>query len=160
MNNNKNKKSFTLVELLVVVAIIGLIATIVLVALNGPRQRARDAKRTTDLKALANALEMYYNDYGVYPYGTLGGSIDSRDGFCLEKSTGFASLMASYISPIPNDPKYENVDYPEYCYWYRTRNNGQEYKIFARMETSNYEPASKDAGSETNSYEVFFRLGL
>ncbi|MFH0923403.1 MAG: prepilin-type N-terminal cleavage/methylation domain-containing protein [Candidatus Falkowbacteria bacterium] len=62
-----NKKGFTLVELLVVIAIIGLLSTLAVVALNNARQKARDARRVSDVKQIQTALELYYNDEGGYP---------------------------------------------------------------------------------------------
>ena len=62
-----SQKGFTLIELLVVVAIIGLLSTLSILALNTARARARDARRVADVKQIQTALEMYYNDAGVYP---------------------------------------------------------------------------------------------
>ena len=73
------KKAFTLVELLVVVAIIGLLATLSVLALNNARAKARDAKRVADVRQMQTALELYFNDNQAYttvvtPGGTIASS--------------------------------------------------------------------------------------
>lgn len=82
---NKNEKGFTLIELLVVIAIIGLLASVVLLALNSARAKSRDAKRLADIRQIASALELAYNDYSTYP-ATL------------------AALVPKYIGLIPAAP--------------------------------------------------------
>ena len=62
MYNKNYKKGFTLIELLVVIAIIGMLSSVVLASLNSARAKGRDAKRLADLRAIATALELYYND--------------------------------------------------------------------------------------------------
>lgn len=52
------KKGFTLIELLVVIAVIGLLSSIVLVQLGPVRQKARDARRISDVSEMAKALEI------------------------------------------------------------------------------------------------------
>jgi len=54
----QNKKGFTLIELLVVIAIIGLLSTLAVVSLNSAREKARDARRLSDVKQLSTILEM------------------------------------------------------------------------------------------------------
>ncbi|MFA7662345.1 MAG: type II secretion system protein [Patescibacteria group bacterium] len=54
----KFNKGFTLVELLVVIAIIGILATLATVSLNGAREKARDARRISDVKQMATVLEI------------------------------------------------------------------------------------------------------
>ncbi|MEK7470495.1 MAG: prepilin-type N-terminal cleavage/methylation domain-containing protein [Patescibacteria group bacterium] len=61
------RKGFTLIELLVVVALIGVLTTLVMANLNAGRERSRDAQRKSDLRSMATALRLYYNDKGVYP---------------------------------------------------------------------------------------------
>lgn len=69
------KTAFTLIELLVSVAIISILVAIGIITYNGARAQARDSKRVTDLKAIATALETYYNQYGKYPDNADSGDI-------------------------------------------------------------------------------------
>ncbi len=67
MQHNKNRSGFTLIEMLVVVAIIGLLSSVVVVGLGSARQNARDARRISDLRQIQNALEVYYSSNNAYP---------------------------------------------------------------------------------------------
>lgn len=61
------EKGFTLIELLVSISIIAIIATVGLYSYNSSQTLARDAKRKQDLRSVANALELYYQQYKHYP---------------------------------------------------------------------------------------------
>ena len=85
------KKAFTLIELLIVIAIIAILAAILFVSIGTkPLVKSRDAKRAADLENLRTALALYYNDKGFYP-----GTADLG----AELKTG------SYIPELPKDPK-------------------------------------------------------
>jgi prepilin-type N-terminal cleavage/methylation domain-containing protein len=64
------KKGFTLIEILIVVAIIAILASVVLVGLGPTQQAGRDARRISDLSEAQNGLELYYNKCGFYPGAT------------------------------------------------------------------------------------------
>lgn len=55
---DKNKKGFTLIEMLVVIVVIGILATIVLVSVSSGRKKAQATKAKTDMVELSKAFEM------------------------------------------------------------------------------------------------------
>ncbi len=63
----KNRKGFTLVELLVVVAIIGILAAIAIPQFAAYRTRAYNGSTQSDLRNFKTAMEAYYADYQRYP---------------------------------------------------------------------------------------------
>lgn len=63
----KRQKGFTIVELLIVIVVIGILATLVIVTFSGIQQRARDTQRQTDINAVQGHLEAFYATYGYYP---------------------------------------------------------------------------------------------
>lgn len=61
------RPGFTLIELLVVIAIVGVLSTLAVYSTNIARQKARDAKRITDISQTQTALELYFADEQGYP---------------------------------------------------------------------------------------------
>lgn len=122
---NKKSKGFTLIELLVVIAIIGILATIVLVSLNTARQKARDTKRLGDVRQVALALEMYYDDNAVYPGG-------SESSGCNDWATMKTGIEAGgYMTVVPSDP----VNSGTLVYAYES--DETDYVIRTQLENTN-----------------------
>lgn len=63
----QTKRGFTLIELLVVIAIIGILSAVVLASLQTARQKARDARRISDINQVQLALELYFDASQSYP---------------------------------------------------------------------------------------------
>ncbi len=63
------KKGFTLIELIVVIAIISLLASVVLSSLGTARQKATDTSKIQAVEQMRNALQLYLTDKGSYPGG-------------------------------------------------------------------------------------------
>ena len=64
---DKYKRGFTLIEILVVIAIIGILASVVLASLNSARNKGSDAAVKSDLNGLRGQAAIYYDDHS-YSY--------------------------------------------------------------------------------------------
>ena len=63
----KYRKSFTLIELVIAIVIIGIITTVALVGFKTAQKRSTYEQILSDMSSIANAMEIYRNQYGVYP---------------------------------------------------------------------------------------------
>ena len=103
------KKGFTLIELLIVIAIIGLIASLSVAAVNNAKQKSRDARRLSDIKQIQSGLDMYLRDKGFYPNDPIGtpkpmlGRVGAET---LSNGNGWSDAIsgAMYIGIVPADP--------------------------------------------------------
>lgn len=138
-NKNFQKSGFTLVEVLVVVGIIGLLASVVLVGLGTFRTRSRDARRIADLREVQNALELYYTGNNSYPKVTGWEN--------LEKALTGATIG---ISNIANDPLGGNNTY-YYCYS-TVDASPQGYILGAKFEDSS-NPALSDSVKSASGFD-------
>lgn len=120
-----NKKGFTLIELLIVVAIIGLLATLAILSLTTAQSKARDTKRIADVKSLQNGIEMFYNDSASYPEPA------------APTWASFQTTMATYITALPADPT-STVSYTVVI----DSTNG--YCIMADLENNNTTALAQD----------------
>lgn len=67
MKYNKQKKAFTLMELMVVIIILGLLASFVLPSITGKSEEAKEKVTCIQMKNVASALKMYKIDTSSYP---------------------------------------------------------------------------------------------
>ena len=109
MNKKVNKQSgFTLLEVMVVVVILGILASFVVPNLLGNKEKADQQKAITDIVALENALDMYKLDNNVYPTTdqgldalvTMPGSPEPRN-----------YRAGGYIKRLPKDPWGNDYQY-------------------------------------------------
>jgi type II secretion system protein G len=134
----RNISGFTLIEMLVVVAIIGILATILAANFNEARQNSRDKVRMSELKELQLALEMYKAQNGRYPAPGCGAPVSLwvgpgplpawGQGYCDDYISG---LVPDYISELPRDPNQENDNGEGFIY--RTDASGGMYKVLVHQ---------------------------
>ncbi len=131
-NYRQDRRGFTLLEILLVVAAIGILAGIVILAINPGKQLGdtRNAQRDSDVNTILNAVYQYSIDNdGSMPGGidavtgssqVLGTSGSGCDATCTADTTVAAcvdlsgDLVATYIVGIPTDPSSgdaTNTDY-------------------------------------------------
>jgi len=122
----KHIKGFTLVEVLVVIAIISILMTILLPNLNTARLKGKDAKRKANLKQIQSALEMFKADSVDKKYPVNSGTVVKTTGGVL------SLLTTNYLKQFPADP----AD-PLYHFYYDTpvgANAGNAYTLCGYLE--------------------------
>ncbi|USD65185.1 type II secretion system major pseudopilin GspG [Vibrio sp. SCSIO 43136] len=103
MKFKRSKQSgFTLLEVMVVVVILGILASFVVPNLLGNKEKADQQKAITDIVALENALDMYKLDNSVYPTTDQGLEALVSKPSASPEPRNYRS--DGYIKRLPNDP--------------------------------------------------------
>ncbi len=100
----KDSRGFTLIELLVVIAIIGILASVVLSSLDSARAAARDATRVADMRAIAQALELFRKAHHRYPGVPDGIPVSGQ---MIGVGNEIDTALAPYLPSIPIDPRHD-----------------------------------------------------
>ena len=104
----KVQQGFTIIELLIVIAIICILAGLVLNNFQGAQAKARDVQRKTRINSVHSKLEEYYNNNGGYPDGTLSTTVLAGIDAAALTDTNSASVIQSYQIAVtaPTTPTY------------------------------------------------------
>lgn len=123
----KLMRGFTLIEILLVIGIIAVLATVVVVALD-PATRfkdARDSRRLSDIQSILSAVQQYIVDNkGALPSGldtterqigtggacSISGNCSVTTDACLDMSTD----LARYLKSLPTDPQGGSAEATHY----------------------------------------------
>ncbi len=150
------KKGFTLMELLVVMAILGILITVGLTSYKSVQAKSRDSRRKSDMRQIASALELYYNDYDRYPTdtnnvingcGTAGVSVCAWGSVFQTLKADGVSVKTMYMPKLSGDPV------GTYNYYYDVYGSqGKGYQLFARLENTQDIDLKRDGSNNVYYY--------
>jgi type II secretory pathway pseudopilin PulG len=133
----KKVKSFTLIELIVVISIIMILSAFMIYSLGPARTRSRDNRRISDANLIGSALDQYYTDnLRVYPKPQCNQSNQtfsdtSGNTYCYGDASVLGQFLSSYLSPMPSDPSSFAGNYV-----YLYRNDGKKAAVvIGKFET-------------------------
>ena len=106
------KKAFTLIELLVVIAIIAILAALLMPALEGAREAAKDTACLANMRQVSLAIAMYMNDNSEYLPACMNGGYGCPPTYVPNSYYGEEGPL-----PYPKDPWLNSVACPVIC-WY------------------------------------------
>ena len=168
--NKSHKSGFTLIEILIVIAIVGLLAAIILSSINSAKVKTRNSQRNSDTKQLLNAFSL---GLANSPIPSTGGSWACVSSSCYGGWSPFVanSTVDSYISPYitePTDPANSSRGYGGYLYNSSYGATGYDGTVFPTgayiiwlLET-NPTPTSCGAGSifaiQSNYVQCFLKV--
>lgn len=92
MHDRNRESGFTLLELIIVIAIVGILATIAMPAMKNVPRKSKEAVLKTNLHTLRDVIDQHYGDKGKYPPS-------------LE-----ALVEAGYLRAVPIDPITKRSD--------------------------------------------------
>ena len=145
----KNPRSgFTLVELLVVITIIGILASIGVASYTKVLATARNGRRQADLSSLRDALELYYSENNRYiAIGTTWRAVNE---------TYLDDLTPGYIKVLPSDPGGAGREYR--C---RSASSAQAYCLEAYLEgVSSTQNTCRKADGSTIPLQSGYNYGV
>ncbi|OGK66308.1 hypothetical protein A2313_03640 [Candidatus Roizmanbacteria bacterium RIFOXYB2_FULL_41_10] len=135
------KSGFTLMEILVVIAMIGILATIIMGTYLTSLKRGRDNRRKQDLEQVGRALELYYAQNNTYP--TMEEVIWGSPLYNPADNTRF------YMKQLPVDPSDPDGDTYNYYYNSSELDSYQSYQLYSCLENerdSSYQEYVADCG--------------
>ncbi len=117
ISRKQNNPGFTLIEILLVLAAIGLVISLSAIAYNQARSKSRDNKRVSDIAVIQLALETYHRQEGRYPDTLTAG----------QPLTGPSGI--TYLASVPTAPNVLDGNCATTTYQYQITDSQQDYGL-------------------------------
>jgi prepilin-type N-terminal cleavage/methylation domain-containing protein len=135
MRRSHAQSGFSLIELLVIIAVIGILASIAIYSLSGAQRKARDSERKHNLTLFRTGLSGYYDGNNfVYPTTAGGAPVGSlSDAGIFSSNPNDNPIVPEQLSSLPDTPSSD----AQFQYWYDANQDGSEYLLYAQLEGKN-----------------------
>ncbi len=145
--NISTRKGFTIIELLVVVAIIVILTGIVITNLSQSQLKSRDGKRVSDLSQLQLALDLYFDRCNQYPQLGSNFLMDTTANNGCPSGIEFSL----FLGKIPTPPKAG-----DYIYAVNNITTPTDYILRAQLEGNNHATRDDIDGQINSSGTTYY----
>ena len=157
-SSTSTRAGFSIIEIMIVVAVIAMLSGILVPVLDRELTQAADSRRAGDIKTIQAAVESYYRTNGSYPDtgNVWQGDAPNFGGFGYGPAGYIPGLVPDYMGALPEDPDSAYPDNSDGGYMYRSDGSDFKFVIYLSPEfyihgNPYYDPARPNTGWQVSS---------
>lgn len=147
----RKNAGFTLIEIMVVIAILGILASLGVGSYFSSQKKSRDSRRKADLRNVATALETYFNDFNGYPDDDGSGGMEGCGAGGAELCV-WGDAFSDTTSGVVYMPKLPEDPVSGYSFYYDVGAQNASYQLYVRLENTE-DSVVQDSGGNPIIYQ-------